>query len=488
MELKTTADGASGPGIVSSGVGDIDIASAIAWNTDAKLTLSAYHSINVLAPIKIEGAGGLLLIDNTEGGDGSGMLNLDGGNIAFSDVVAGKTQGALRINGQAYKLENNLGALAAAIAGDQSGYFALADSYNAKGEGTYDAPPITVFSGIFEGLGNVISNLSISDSTDEDVGLFGTNNGTIRDVALSRVSVVTSGTESGGGVYAAGGLVGQNNGTISGSTVEGAMKGSYDFNGLLVGFNGGVITDSDTSGKISVSNGTGGGLAGGNESTATITSSYSSVDLAGTLYSTEGGFVGFNGGTIETSFATGSVTGSTQSEDGGFVGQNQGAISLAYATGDVRSTKSQGYGAAGGFVGDNGGGGQISNAYSTGSVFGSGQDASVGGFVGIDQGGALLIADSYSTGAVTGAAGAVLGGFVGNDLSNDNFATSYWDVTTSGIGITHGAGNVSNDPHLTGLTTAQLQSGLPSGFSSVYWGVSPSINGGLPYLLQLPPS
>lgn len=264
VTLSTTATGTSGSGVVTTGDGDIDIASQIAWNTNATLTISAYHSINVLAPIKVEGAGSLSLTSNTEGTDGA--LYFSGGHVVFSDVVDGTTQGSLHINSNLYTLENNLGALTSGIANDQSGYFALADNYSAKGNGTYAAPPITTFSGMFEGLGNVISNVSISDSIDQNVGLFGTNNGSICDVTLSRVSVVSSGTPSGtSGAFAVGGLVGQNNGTISGSSVEGTMKGTSDFNGLLVGINGGIITDSNTSGKISVSDGTAGGLVGDND-------------------------------------------------------------------------------------------------------------------------------------------------------------------------------------------------------------------------------
>jgi hypothetical protein len=62
-------------------------------------------------------------------------------------------------------------------------------------------------------------------------------------------------------------------------------------------------------------------------------------------------------------------------------------------------------------------------------------------------------------------------------------------MTTSGItNPSQGAGNVSNQPHITGLTTAQFQAGLPTGFDPTTWGEDPSINGGLPYLLALPPS
>jgi hypothetical protein len=68
------------------------------------------------------------------------------------------------------------------------------------------------------------------------------------------------------------------------------------------------------------------------------------------------------------------------------------------------------------------------------------------------------------------------------------FSDTYWDTTTSGItDPSKGAGNKKNDPGIEGLTTVQLRSGLPDGFSGAVWGEKSSINGGLPYLLANPP-
>ena len=99
----------------------------------------------------------------------------------------------------------------------------------------------------------------------------------------------------------------------------------------------------------------------------------------------------------------------------------------------------------------------------------------------------VLVGASYSTGQVQSVPGSYIGGFVGylvGALSND-----YWDTTTSGItNLGQGAGNTGNAPGVTGDTTAQLQSGLPGGFSGSIWGESANVNGGLPYLLANPPA
>ena len=76
-------------------------------------------------------------------------------------------------------------------------------------------------------------------------------------------------------------------------------------------------------------------------------------------------------------------------------------------------------------------------------------------------------------------------------MDHPEVRSDYWDETTSvdtprGFGAC--VGNLKNcQQDITGLTTNQLQSGLPSGFDQTVWGQSHDINGGYPYLLALPP-
>jgi hypothetical protein len=94
------------------------------------------------------------------------------------------------------------------------------------------------------------------------------------------------------------------------------------------------------------------------------------------------------------------------------------------------------------------------------------------------------VSDSYSTGTVSGPG--YVGGFVGQD--GGTIDDTYWDTTTSGIAnLGQGAGNVSNANGIKGLTTAQLQSGLPSGFDPSVWAENAAINDGIPYLIANPP-
>jgi hypothetical protein len=134
----------------------------------------------------------------------------------------------------------------------------------------------------------------------------------------------------------------------------------------------------------------------------------------------------------------------------------------------------------------------ITNSYATGAVSG-GQNSRVGGLVALDdiQPSDVAISDAYSIGALSGGTGDTVGGLIGDDDNSGGcgcLADTYWDTTTSGItNLSQGAGNIANDPGITGEPSAQLQSGLPSGFDPTIWAESPSINNGLPYLIANPP-
>jgi hypothetical protein len=122
----------------------------------------------------------------------------------------------------------------------------------------------------------------------------------------------------------------------------------------------------------------------------------------------------------------------------------------------------------------------IANSYATGDVTGGGSSV-VGGLMGKDSG----TDRSYSLGHVSGGSGSSVGGFVGDEDDPGNDADCYWDTTTSGT--SQGTGNQGNVPGVTGLTTQQLKSGLPTGFDPTIWAESPKINGGFPYLIANPP-
>lgn len=513
---------------------DIDVRSPLGWANANRLTLDGYRSIAIEGSITVAGPGGLTLKTN-DGGTGGDYWFAGKGNVNFWDLSS-----SLIINGNGYSLVDSVAALAAGVAANSFGLYALAKAYDASADGTYASAPVTTaLNGGFEGLGNSISGLSINDpNSSENVGLFAqlAATGTIRDINLSKPAFTASqssylgaivarssgtirrssasGTMSGtynsciGGLVGAsdsgatvsessskaavallysgngdvGGLVGCNDGTIVSSHANGAAFGGEGTAiGGVVGYNfvDGTIEDSFATGKESASDqgSTAGGLVGRND--GIVESSFASGDAVGC--SQCGGLVGFNEGSVMLAHASGSVKVDRRlpSGSGGLVGSNVGSIEKSYSTGAVTGGGTHGYG---GLVGENYA--TIENAYATGSVTGKGQ-AAVGGLVGVNFG---TIEKTYSTGAVTADRGS-LGGLIGIDQSTaGHISSSYWDLETSGVGDpSEGAGNVANDPGITGLSTAQFQSGLPAGFDPSVWNEDGVTNGGYPYLIANPP-
>ncbi|WP_454181706.1 MBG domain-containing protein [Parvibaculum sp. MBR-TMA-1.3b-4.2] len=198
--------------------------------------------------------------------------------------------------------------------------------------------------------------------------------------------------------------------TITDLTIN---RGSTDNVGLFSYLTGSVSDIGLVGGSITGS-GQSGALVGVVNASGSVTRAYSTAAISANG-SFAGGLVGQNSGTISLSYAGGPVT-STASSAGGLVGVNDGTISDSYATGAVSAATF-----AGGFAGGNRA--TLTNVYATGLVTGSGTN---GGLT------------PYNVGTIT---------------------AGYWNTETSGT--TGGYG--------TGMTTAQLQSVLPTGFSGALW-------------------
>jgi hypothetical protein len=404
---------------------NIMINAPLSWASGSVLTLDAYQSVIVNKSVSVTGAGGVSIVTD-DGGTGGVFSFGPKGLVTFLSLSS-----PLTINGAAYTLVDDIATLASDIAATPSGNFALAGSYNASADGTYASSPIpTTFTGNFQGLHNTISNLAIEASTGSALGLFENldTGGTIENLNLARASI--AGTR---GTF--GTLVAINRGTLLGDTVDTKITGSELITiGGLAGDNYGFIESCSAQGKVvgSKEQGDGqgdmdvGGLVGFNEDTGTILDSYSTASVSAGKLAYAGGLVGDNAGMLSNSFATGAVQAGPKSDIGSLVGVDGGPY---------------------GFT--------VTDAYGSGALSFSVKESHVGGLVGI-------------------------GG---------SYTRTYWDTTTTGItNPSQGVGYPSNVPGVTGLTTSQLQSGLPAGFSSAVWGESASINGGLPYLLALPPT
>jgi len=489
---------------------DIEFDTPAHWTSAQRLTLDSYHAITFTQPVTSEGTGGLT-IETDDGGTGGDFYFSGKGRVAFWD-----TSSSLIINGNSYALVSNVAALAAGIAANSSGRFAFANNYNASVDGAYSQSPVsTEFTGTFEGLGNSISHLTINGCC----GLFDTvgdtdANGTLRDVILFNETVKASSGDVGG-------LVGTTYGNVIGaSTIGGSVMFTGEFSavGGLIGFldsdigstHVGTAIRSHSSARVSCRDRCSvGGLVGAMELSASVKQSSASGAVHAGNNANAGGLVGgdeYYLAAITLSFATGSVSvgnamdgknGNLTATAGGLIGYNGGLINESYATGAVSggsgmriATNHVSIGGLVGWADSNGTGAKssIRRSYARGAAA-VGDQGYVGGLAG--TGPVRFTPQCYSTGMVSVTAGtSEIGGFVGHDTSSGfETAFDYWDMDTSGVSDpSKGAGNAPNDPGITGLTTAQLQSGLPTGFDSTVWIESSGINNGLPYLQSLPPS
>ena len=242
------------------------------------------------------------------------------------------------------------------------------------------------FTGIFDGAGFTISNLTINRENENYVGLFGVVTGNIMNLNLANVDIK--------GKNYVGALVGNTSGEISNVAVlSGTVEGTAGYVGGLIG-----------------------------QTTGTVSLCGSEVDVTGENGTAIGGLIGKNTGTVEKCYATGDVVG--KGNAGGLIGTSSKKILKSYATGNVEASQDN----VGGLVGA--GVVRIENCYATGDVTGRN---GVGGLIGDANdasGNVSVIVNSYAIGRVTiTGTGSAVGGLTGNSCTATN---SYWSRSSSG--------------------------------------------------------
>ena len=370
FEIQTTTMG------TAEGNGDIFVNDAVAWSAN-NLTLTAERNIEINAVMDATGTAGLLM--NT---GGSGAVNVafnPDGNFAGKVNLAGTT--SLTINGNNYTVINSIAELQD-MRNNLAGRYALGSDIDASATATWNEGygfipvvawelggdigiPMIPFTGAFDGLGHIITNLYINFPDTEYVGLFGAATGSdIRNAGLVHIDIT--------GKNIVGGLAGSADGHINNSYVSGTVNGSFAVGGLVGGIEG---TISNSYADVNVTGGAYlGGLAGLAENT-TIRNSYANGSVTGSS-TFVGGLVGYSQvSMITNSYATSSVSGGFESyQVGGLTGFNSGNISNSYATGAVIGGWLLGGDglAVGNLVGYNAAGGTIANSYwrDTGSGIG----------------------------------------------------------------------------------------------------------------------
>ena len=323
-----------------------------------------------------------LLNVNIKGGNRIGALvGTNRGSITNSHAT-GSVDGESRIGGLVGQSRGSITNSYAAVnvdgEGDNVGGLAGSSSSNidnsyATGSVTGSGDNIGGLAG-FHNVGDITDSYATGDvegKSDNVGGLVGRNRGRItRGYATG--SVTWSATN-------AGGLVGWNQARIFGSYAAGDVSGGLDNAGGLAGHNDsgfirGSYATGDVDGRFHI-----GGLVGDND--GSISRSHATGDVGGRFY--VGGLVGTNRRIISESYATGNIDGLLDSI-GGLVGQNTrtvdntsvGSITNSYATGNVSGRRF-----IGGLIGDNFRG-SITNSYATGPTTGTSR---IGGLAGLHR-------------------------------------------------------------------------------------------------------
>lgn len=219
--------------------------------------------------------------------------------------------------------------------------------------------PVQSFNGVLDGKQHIIAGLNYPYEQFERYGLIADNNGTITNVKLQD-AVVPGGVSTGvvAGVNHPKGIIG--NVTVSGGSVSGTTAGG------VAGDNQGRMSG------ITVEN----------------------LKLAGK--ENAGGAAGSNTGQMEK-IAVKGLTISSPATAGGIAGLNEGSIAASYTKAVVTASAADGSSAAGGIAGQNGDEGSISESFSYSDVAATAKDSRAGGIAGTSTG---TIADSYNTGTI----------------------------------------------------------------------------------------
>jgi uncharacterized protein YjdB len=289
------------------------------------------------------------------------------------------------------------------------------------------------FSGVFNGNGKTISNLTINRTSDNYnyIGLFGfVSNGTVQNLGIVNASISSGISYYVGGIA---GFVGNSSITNCYSTATVSSSGEYV-----------------------------GGIAGGVSNNSSITNCYSTGAISRS--SSYGGSVGGIGGiagsvqtnsSITNCYSTGAISSSGVGSVGGIAGsvQTNSSITNCYST----AVSGSGY-YVGGIAGSVQTNSSITNCYSTGAV--SGYNC-VGGIAGMLDGSSITNCAALNV-SVTSSDNSIgrVADYVSESTLSSNIAWS--GMLVNGIIISDAA----NDKNGTGKTAAEIQSG--SAFNGMF--------------------
>lgn len=347
----------------------------------------------------------------------------------------------------------------------------LKDTGNWEPIGTVQTP----YTGTFNGNGKTITGLTI-DSSSRYVGMFGYLKGEVTKLTLASVSITSSWSDK---TYAAVGAVAgyiTSSSTINGCSVSGSItiNGANSNAGGLAGQNYGSISNCWVNGltiKGPSSNGRLGGVVGSNSKTIEDCHVENLIITDG---ANAGGVVGYN---TSTSTLTGcsvkgsSVTGSSIS--GGVVG-NFSSGEVAGCSVESTTVATDGiFGTSGGVIGSQTGGKAMACYFANGSINNtSAPMPKLGGVAGAQTGGSLIACYSTGGGDLDTSKSTYAGGVVGNkNSSSSNVTACYWSgqrpnafgSSSVGVGVGDATHVTNEEGWAEGLNKAASASGYQFG-------------------------
>jgi filamentous hemagglutinin family protein len=497
--VSTVAGGSAAGGLVGVNNGSIVSSQASGSVNVPGHSSDAIGDIGGLVGVNNGAVSGSIASGSVSGGEANGgLVGLNNGSVSNSlaqgSVVFGQWTGGLvgynhgTVDGSASSggtVSTIIPTILGGLVGDNDPSGQITRSLSSEpvsASGTFDAA-VGGLVGLNDGSvsGSFVSGGVIAGNDGEAGGLAGRNDGTV-------TGSTATGAVSGGGV--SGGLVGINTGLVSDSEAQGSITDANVYAGGLVGYNNGTISGATTNtGAIAISQPVDvGGLVGYNDASGQITASTSSETIVSGGAQAVGGLVGVNTGSVTGSLASGDVS-APGSADGGLAGVNNGSISGATASGTVSGGASNGglvghnFGGifnsvaqgsvsggalTGGLVGDNAGTVSASEA-SGGTVVSTLVEADVGGLVGLNESsGVIALSHSSPTVDVTGA-DAFVGGLDGSNLGLIQTSFSSGDIVSSS-----GGGEVGG---LVGFNNGTIRNTYETGSVSTYVLDGPSVGG-----------
>ena len=317
----------------TDGNGDIFVNDTISWSSDKKLTLNAENDIYINSSITASNTAGQLSLvygqgavasENTANYYVNAPINLKAGDNFFTTLGSDGSEVTWTVITSLGSEGSTTGTDLQGMNGGLTGNYVLGSNIDASDTSSWNDgagfDPIgefggDEFKGNFDGLGHIVSNLTINRPSEDNIGLFGYVYTETISKTISNIGIVDN---SFIGKNNVGGLIGMSLGSYN---EDSSIEYSY-------------IKNSYSTGNVSGENNVG-GLVGRGENTL-LKNSYALGNVSGESY--VGGLVGYySNSDITNAYSTGEVKG--DNKVGGLAGYANSYSNITNSFWDIDTSK-----------------------------------------------------------------------------------------------------------------------------------------------------